>query len=212
VVFKFTKANGGNLTGDNSTFTPVNNILHSLFNEIDVSLNGKVVTPGTDTYPYKFYLEKLFLYSPDTLKSQMKASTLWEKDRAGHMDELKLKALEQTAKDFAVTPVGGGASKVTINAVIPTPTYPDDSKNLGLRKRHEKITDSKVIVLMDLLHLDLFQHEKCVPQWSKFRFNRSRPQFYMMTDARSSGKVVIQSMVLWVRKVKPALTIINLIN
>jgi hypothetical protein len=34
----------------------------------------------------------------------------------------------------------------------------------------------------------------------------------MMTDARSSGKVVIQSMVLWVKKVKPAPTIINLIN
>jgi hypothetical protein len=34
----------------------------------------------------------------------------------------------------------------------------------------------------------------------------------MMTDVGSSGKVVIQSMVLWVRKVKPAPTIINLIN
>jgi hypothetical protein len=34
----------------------------------------------------------------------------------------------------------------------------------------------------------------------------------MMTDAGSSGKLVIQSMVLWVRKVKPAPTIINLIN
>jgi hypothetical protein len=34
----------------------------------------------------------------------------------------------------------------------------------------------------------------------------------MMTDAGSSGKVVLQSMVLWVKKVKPAPTIINLIN
>jgi hypothetical protein len=34
----------------------------------------------------------------------------------------------------------------------------------------------------------------------------------MMTNVGSSGKVVIQSMVLWVGKVKPAPTIINLIN
>jgi hypothetical protein len=55
VVCKFTKADGGNLTRGHSTSTHVNNILHSLFSEIDVSLNGKVVTPGTDTYLYKAY-------------------------------------------------------------------------------------------------------------------------------------------------------------
>ena len=36
VVCKFTKADGTNLTGGGSTSTPVNNILHSLFSEIDV--------------------------------------------------------------------------------------------------------------------------------------------------------------------------------
>lgn len=214
VVCKFTKADGTNLTGAGSTSTPVNNILHSLFSEIDVSLNGKVITPGTDTYPYKAYLEKLLSYAPDTLHTQMKACTLWEKDTAGHMDEVKLEPLAQPGKDFTVVDAGGGANKITINAVIPPPAYPDDSKNVGLRKRHEKITDSKVIVLMDRIHLDLFQQEKCLPNGVdvRLRFNRTRPQFYMMTDVGSSGKVVIQSMVLWVRKVKPAPTIVNLIN
>jgi hypothetical protein len=61
-----------------------------------------------------------------------------------------------TAKDFTVVDGGEGSSKVTINAVIPTPTYPNDSKNMGLRKGHEKITDSKVVMLMNRLHLDLF--------------------------------------------------------
>ena len=85
---------------------------------------------------------------------------------------------------------------------------------MGLRKRHEKITGSNVIVLMDRLHLDLFQQEKCLPNGVdvRLRFNRSRPQFYMMTDVGSSGKVVLQSMVLWVRKVKPVPSLINLNN
>jgi hypothetical protein len=111
VVCKFTKGDGADLTGGNSNSTPVNNILHSLFSEIDVSLNGKDVTLGTDTYLYKAYLEKLLSYSPDTLKTQMKACTLWEKDTAGHMDELKLEPVEQTAKGFAVRDTGNGAQK-----------------------------------------------------------------------------------------------------
>ena len=49
VLCKFTKENGQALTGGNDASTPVNNILHSLFSEIDLSLNGKVITPGTDT-------------------------------------------------------------------------------------------------------------------------------------------------------------------
>jgi hypothetical protein len=69
-----------------------------------------VVTAGTDTYPYKAYLEKLQSYSPGTLKTLMKACTLWEKDTAGHMDELKLEPLEQTAKDFGVVDIAGGQS------------------------------------------------------------------------------------------------------
>ncbi|XP_056002366.1 uncharacterized protein F54H12.2-like [Ostrea edulis] len=209
MVCKFTKVNGTNLTGGHSTSTPVNNILHSLFSEIDVSLNGKVITPGTDTYPYKAYLEKLLSYAPKTLETQMRACSLWEKDPAGHMDEVKLEALAQTPVEFPVV-----NNKISIAAVIPTPEYPDDSKNVGLRKRHEKITDSKEIVLMDRLHLDLFEQEKCLLNGLdvRLRFNRARPQFYMMTDAGSSGKVVIQSMILWVRKVKPVPSIINLIN
>ncbi|XP_055999297.1 uncharacterized protein F54H12.2-like [Ostrea edulis] len=209
MVCKFTKADGTALTGAGSTSTPVNNILHSLFSEIDVSLNGKVITPGTDTYPYKAYLEKLLSYAPKTLKTQMRACTLWEKDTAGQMEDREYSGLVQPPKEFPVA-----NEKVTINAMLPTPIYPADSQNVGLRKRHHKINNSKEIVLMDRLHLDLFQQEKCLPNGVdvRLRFNRTRPQFYMMTDAGSSGKVAIQSMVLWVRKVKPTPTIINLIN
>lgn len=70
VVCKFTKGDGSNLTGLNSDSTPVNNILHSLFTEIDVTLNGKIISPGTDTYPYKTYLEKLLSYRSKTLETQ----------------------------------------------------------------------------------------------------------------------------------------------
>lgn len=79
IVCKFTKDDGTALTGANTSVTPVNNIIHSLFSEIDVTLNGKIISPGTDTYPYKAYLEKLLSYRPKTLETQMKACSLWGK-------------------------------------------------------------------------------------------------------------------------------------
>lgn len=62
VEWKSTKEDWSNLTGAGNTSTPINNVLHSLFSEIDVSLNGKIISPGTDTYPHKAYLEKLLYY------------------------------------------------------------------------------------------------------------------------------------------------------
>jgi hypothetical protein len=116
----------------------------------------------------------------------MKACTLWEKETTGHIDEVKLEPLVQTAKQFDVNNV---SKKVIIDAVFPTPAYPNDSKNVGLRKRHQNI------VLLDRLHLDLFQQEACLPNGVDIcrRFSRGRPQFYM-------------------RKVKPTPTIVNLAN
>ena len=51
------------MTGADSTSTLINNILHSLFTKVDASLNGKIITLGTDTY--KAYLKKYSLTSPE---------------------------------------------------------------------------------------------------------------------------------------------------
>ncbi|XP_062616751.1 uncharacterized protein F54H12.2-like [Saccostrea cucullata] len=215
LVCQFTKDDGSNLTGANSTSSPVNNILHSMFTEIDVSLNGKIVTPGTDTYPYKAYLEKLLSYQPRTLKTQMRACSLWEKDTAGHMDEVGLEDLGVAQnKTFDVTKdTSGAADTVTINEPILT-ALPANSKNEGFRKRHQAIADSKKISLLDRLHLDLFQQDRFLPNGVdvRLRFNRARPAFYMMIKGGSTGKVKILSMILWVRKVKPTTVMMNAIN
>ncbi|XP_061180826.1 uncharacterized protein F54H12.2-like [Saccostrea echinata] len=210
MVCQFVQNDGSDLAGDPAKTAPVNNILHSLFTEIDVNVNGKIITPGTDTYPYKAYLEKLLSYKPRTLATQMKACSLWEKDTAGHMDERGLAALDVDANQtFNVS----NANTVTINKPI-IPAYPANSKNEGYRKRHEAIDASKKITLLDRLHLDLFQQDRFLPNGVdvRLRFNRARPDFYMMTAQANTGKVKILSMVLWVRKVKPSPTLMNHIN
>ena len=46
--------NNGDPRAD-STSAPVNLLLHSMFSQVDVSLNGTLISSSTNTYPYKKY-------------------------------------------------------------------------------------------------------------------------------------------------------------
>ena len=52
------KSDGNNLVA-NETLYPVNNLAHSIIKQIDVHLNGTLISPQSDTYHYKAYLERL---------------------------------------------------------------------------------------------------------------------------------------------------------
>ena len=59
------KGNGTDLE-DASTAAPVNNWLHSLFCQVDV-----LVTPSTNTYPYRAYIETLLSYGAEAKYTQL---------------------------------------------------------------------------------------------------------------------------------------------
>jgi len=75
---------GNNLT-DDSTTAPVNLLLHSLFLQVDVLLNGTLISNSTNTYPYRAMLETLLSYGSDAKVSQL-TSEMYYKDDAGRMD------------------------------------------------------------------------------------------------------------------------------
>lgn len=64
---------------------PVNNWLHSVFTQLDVYLNQKLVSPPNNTYAYRAYIETLLNYSSDAKQSHLTCS-LWYEDTAGKMD------------------------------------------------------------------------------------------------------------------------------
>ena len=70
---------------DDTPVAPVNNWLHSLFSEVDVHLNDTLVTPSSNTYPFRAYVETLLSYGAEAKKTQL-TSQLWYKDTAGHME------------------------------------------------------------------------------------------------------------------------------
>src|SRR5215469_2426257 len=65
---------------------PVNLLLHSLFSEVDITLNDTLITSSNNTYAYRSYLETLLSYSPAAKKSQL-TSALYYKDTADHLED-----------------------------------------------------------------------------------------------------------------------------
>ena len=99
VTASITKTNGedleqtrntdGTVTGGDAGVGPVNLWLHSLFSQVDVSLNERLVTPSMNTYPYRAYLETLLSYGPAAKESYLTAA-MWYKDTAKHMEDAQL--------------------------------------------------------------------------------------------------------------------------
>jgi len=86
VKAKLTTQGDADLAAD-AAVGPVNLFLHSLFSQVDILLNGTLITQSTNTYPYRSMLETLLSYGEDTKKSQL-TSALFYKDQAGTMDSV----------------------------------------------------------------------------------------------------------------------------
>ena len=83
---KITKAAGADLADDSKT-GPINLFMHSLFSQVDISLNGTQITSSTSTYPYRAIIETLLSYGQESKLTQMRAA-LYIKDTANKMDEV----------------------------------------------------------------------------------------------------------------------------
>lgn len=64
---------------------PVNNWLHSMFSQVDVFLNQKCISPPSNSYGYRSYLENLLNYSSPAKSSHLTTS-MWFKDESGSMN------------------------------------------------------------------------------------------------------------------------------
>jgi len=172
VKVKVTKANGTDF-GDGEKTAPVNNLLQSLFKQVDVFLNGVQVTQSTGTYSYTSYYETILNFGPAAKKSQLTAG-LFYKDTAGNLyspdptltnaaANLGLKSHYSFIKESALVDLFG-------------PIYCDLFYSERLLLNHVNIT------------------VKLTPNNSAFCL--------MSGEAAPNYKVVIQSAVLKVRQVK----------
>ena len=65
------KSTNDNLVADEKLW-PVNNLAHSIIKQIDLQLNGTLISPQSDTYHYKAYLENLLNYDQEDGKTVLR--------------------------------------------------------------------------------------------------------------------------------------------
>jgi len=70
VIGRLLGADGKTLDASDHT-VGTNNLLHSLFSQCSIALNGVNITPVSELYPYRSYMEKLLTYCPDAANSQL---------------------------------------------------------------------------------------------------------------------------------------------
>ena len=87
---KITRMNNNNIA-DDTPVGPVNLFLHSLFSQVDISLNGTQVTTSTNTYPYRAMIETLLSYGADAKKTQL-TSALFYADQPERMNAVDFAA------------------------------------------------------------------------------------------------------------------------
>lgn len=165
----------GNIS-NTAIVAPVNNFLHSLFNQVDVFFNQKPVSPPNNAYAYRAYIETLLNYSEEAKKSHL-TSTLWYEDTAGQMD----------------------AALTTV-----TTANPSFSKNKGATKRNEFVKGGKTLDLLGHLHCDVFNQEKFLLNGVEIRVRliRSKDTFCLIDYETQPVKVHVLEAALRVRKAK----------
>lgn len=65
---------------------PINNFLHSMFSQVDVTVQNKLITSTTTHYPYKAMIQNMLSYGTDAKQSQL-TTQLYLKDKTGHYDD-----------------------------------------------------------------------------------------------------------------------------
>ena len=72
---------------EDDRFAPANLFIHSLFSQVDLSINGKLLSSSTNTYAYRAYIETLLSYGRAYKRSYL-TNSLWYKDIADKFDSI----------------------------------------------------------------------------------------------------------------------------
>lgn len=159
-----------------SLVVPVNNFMHSLFSQIDVFFNQKLVSPPNNLYPYRAYIETLLNYSEEAKKSHLTTS-LWYDDTPDFIETV----LEEDADN----------KKGYI------------TQNIGAEERRKFVLNGQTVDLLGHLHSDVFNQDKFLLNGIEVRVRlfRSKNDFCLI-DYSGPHKIHISSASLRVRKAR----------
>jgi hypothetical protein len=75
---------------------PINLLFHSMFSQVDVMMQGKLIVSTSNHYPFKSMIQTLLTYGSDAKTSQL-TSQMWLKDTPGYMDDYEISSTANAA-------------------------------------------------------------------------------------------------------------------
>ena len=95
---------------------PVNMFMNSLFSDVQVTLQGKILTPTTGNAHYKNYIQTILGYGLAAKKSQL-TTQIWCKDDSGHYDDSDVTHGSNTGLFTRAKPFENGKSVCMISPI-----------------------------------------------------------------------------------------------
>ncbi len=165
VTVKIVKADGISLPDSTKIVAPVNNILHSLFESVRLTINDVPITVSPSNYPYKAYITNCLTYGPSVKSAQLTCQG-WYSDMGNHMG-----------------PVPGTNAGFTERNQLFREKYKDGAPYRA----------SGVTLFGRLMH-DLIACETGLPPNTKVRFDldKSDSEFFLMSSDGDTEKYKFQ--------------------
>jgi hypothetical protein len=182
VRLRVTKSDHTNIADPNGAATdgtkvaPINYYGSTMFQNVELYLNGELIESSNNLYPYKSYLQSFLSYGNDVKSNQL--------------------ALAGYYQDTSNIDTDG--IRDTMAAV--------DCSNKGLHQRYERSKHSRPVASMSRLHLDMCTQGRYIQNRTnvKIRLSRVEPRFGLIAkDATQNFNYEIEQAYLLVRMVKP---------
>ena len=138
-------------SGEDGAIIPVDNVLHSMWSRVDITMNGELISTTSQKYMYKSYIETILNNSHSTKEYQLKLSWYFGDDGDKHEDYLMNwnKGIEQRQLHFC------DGQKVEMMGFISSDIFGIQASIVNGVERG--IT---LIPNMDIMHLQSFHNRK----------------------------------------------------
>jgi hypothetical protein len=155
---------------------PVNNLAHSLYQQVQAEFNNTPVNSPVNSYSYLAYLCTLLNYGSEAKKSHLQ-SCLWSKDTAGEFDNIDPSIVDKQ-----------------------TPPKPR-AYNHGFVERAKNLTGGKSFELYSRLHVDAFNTDRLLLNLVDVKIKLTKQKSAFCLIGNDKLRVKFLSSVLYVRKV-----------
>ena len=190
VKFKLTNAAGGDLVAED-VVAPINDIFNSMWSNVELKLNGRLISQSSNTHGYTSIISHLIHDSDESLNSE-RAMRLIYKDSANQMDvtEARLANNQHLIPGFDIishAPVGEDGvityTDLAANAVV---------GNNGLHYRYLQTRLSKPVEMLGRLRIDMFEQERYLPNGieMKIRLHPQTDAYRLMTAGNYKLKLI----------------------